>query len=50
MRESSRQFHNKLILVTSHKPLDPMMDIYGSQIFDLKTRVDIWTRMYMIQV
>ena len=48
MRTRSSQCHSNLIFVTSRKPLDHMMDIYGGQAFDLKTRVDIWIRMDMI--
>ena len=50
MREISSKCHSKLILVPYHKPLDPMMDIYDGQNFDLKTRVDIWMRMYVVPV
>ena len=34
----------------SHKPLDPMMDLYNGQTFDLKKRVDIWMRMDVIPI
>ena len=47
---SSSQCHSKLTLVPYHKPLDPIMDLYDGQTFDLKTRVDIWTRMHVISV
>ena len=42
--------YSKLILVPSHKPLDPKMDLYDGQNIDLKTRVDIWMRMDVIPV
>ena len=42
--------YSKLILVPSHKPLDPMIDLYAGQKIDLKTRVDMWVRMDVIQV
>ena len=29
---------------------DPAKDLYDGQIYDLKTRVDIWTRMDMVPV
>ena len=45
---SSSQCHSNLILVPSHKPLDPMMDLYDGHTFDLKTRVDTWMRMDVI--
>ena len=48
MRTSSRQCHSNLILVTYHKPLDTMMDLYYDHTFDLKTRVDVWMRMDVI--
>ena len=41
MRTSYRQCHSNLILVPSHITLDPMMDIYDGNTFDLKTRVYI---------
>ena len=47
LRTSSSQCHSWLILFPHHKPLDPMMDIYDSQNFDLKTRLDIWMSMYV---
>ena len=50
MNKSSRQCHGKLIFVPSHKPLDPMMDLYEGHTFDLKTRVDILMRMDVIPV
>ena len=50
LRKSSNQYHSKLILVPYHKPLDTLMDLYNGQTFELKTRVDIWMRMYVITV
>ena len=50
MRTSSSQCHSKVVLDPSHKPLDPMMDIYDGHTIDLETRVDIWMKMDVIQV
>ena len=47
---SSSQCHNNPVLVPSRKPPDPVKNIYDSQIYDLKTRVDIWTRMDVVPV
>ena len=47
MKRISSQCHSKLILVPSHKPLDPMMYLYDGQTFDLKIMVDIWMRIDM---
>ena len=41
---------SKLILVPSHKPLDPIMDLYDVHNIDLKKRVGIWMRMDVIPV
>ena len=49
-RKISIQCHSKLIMVPYHKPLDPMMDIYGGQTIDLKKRVYIWMRMDVVLV
>ena len=46
----SRQCHNNPVLVPPCKPPDPVKDIYDGQTYDLKTRVDIWTRMYVVPV
>ena len=48
MRTSYIHWHSNLMLVPSHKPLDPMIDLYDGYIFDLKTSVDIWMRMYVV--
>ena len=45
MRTSSSQCHNNPVLVPPRKPPDPMKYIYDGQNYDLKTTVDIWTRM-----
>ena len=45
LRTRFRQCHNKPVLVTPCKPPNPVKDIYDGQTNDLKTRVDIWTRM-----
>ena len=50
LRTSSRQCHNKPVLVLPRKPHDPVKDLYEGQTYDLKTRVDIWTRIYIIPV
>ena len=47
---SSSQCHNNPVLVPSRKPPDPVKDFYEGQIYDLKTRVDIWTRMDVVTV
>ena len=47
---SSSQCHNNPVLVPPRKPPDPVKDIYDGQIYDLKTRVDIWTRMDVVPV
>ena len=45
---SSSQCHNNLVLVLYCKPPDPVKDFYDGQIYDLKTRVDIWMRMDVV--
>ena len=47
---SSSQCHNNPVLVPPRKPPDPVKDLYDDQIYDLKTRVDIWTRMDVVPV
>ena len=47
---SSSQCHNNPVLVPPRKPPDPVKDHYDSQIYDLKKRVDIWTRMDVVPV
>ena len=42
--------YSKMILIPSHEPLDPKMDLYDGQNIDLETRVDIWMRMDVIPV
>ena len=44
------KYHNKPVLVPPCKPPDPVKDLYDGQIYDLKTRVDIWTRMDVVPV
>ena len=46
----SSQCHNNPVLVPPRKPPDPVKDLYDSHIYDLKTRVGIWTRMDMVPV
>ena len=50
LRTSSSQCHNNPVMVPPHKPPDPVKDLYDGQTCDLKTRVDIWTRMYVVPV
>ena len=47
---SSSQCHNKPVLVTPRKPPNPVKDLYDGHIYDLKTRVYIWTRMDVVPV
>ena len=47
---SSSQCHNNQVLVPSRKPPDPVKDIYYGQTYDLKKRVDIWTRIDIVTV
>ena len=50
LRKSSSQCHNKPVLVPPRKPPYPVKGIYDSQTNDLKTRVDIWTRIDIVPV
>ena len=50
LRTSSSQCHNNPVLVPPGKPSDPVKDIYDGQTYDLKTRVDTWTRMDVVPV
>ena len=50
LRKSSRRCHSNILLIPYHKPLDPMMDLYDGQTFDLKITVDILMRMDVIPV
>ena len=50
LRTRSGQCHNNPVLVPPSKPPDPMKDLYDGQIYDLKTRVDILTRMDVVPV
>ena len=50
MRISSSQCHNNPVLVPPRKLLDPVKDLYDGKTYDLKTRVDIWTRMDVVPV
>ena len=49
MRTRYIQCHSNLILVPSHKPLDPMMDLYDGYTFDLKKGY-IWMRIDVVPV
>ena len=48
--EFTSQCHNNPVLVPLHKSTDPMRDIYYSQVFDLKKRVDIWLSINVVPV
>ena len=50
IKTSSSQCHSNPVLAPPHKPPNPVKDIYDSQTYDLKTRVDIWTRMDVVPV
>ena len=50
LRKSSSQCHNNPVLVPPIKLTDTVKYLYYSQTYDLKTRVDIWTRMDVITV
>ena len=50
LNTSSSQCHNDLVLVPPCKPPDHVKNIYDGQIYDLKTRVDIWKRMDVVPV
>ena len=44
----SIQCHNNPVLVPSLKSPDPANDIYDGQTYEMKKRVDIWTKMYVV--
>ena len=44
----SIQCQSNPVLVTPSKPPDPVKDLYDGMTCDLKTRVDIWTRMDVV--
>ena len=48
--KSSIQCHNNPVLVPPRKPPGPVKDLYDGQIYELKTRVDIWTWMDVVPV
>ena len=50
LRTSSSQCHNNPVMVPPRKPPDPATDIYDSQPYDLKKRVDVWTTMDVVPV
>ena len=50
LRTSAIQCHNNPALVPPRKPPDPVKNFYDSKTYDLKTRVDIWTRMVVVPV
>ena len=49
-RTISSQCHNNPVLVTPRKPPDPVKNLYDGPNYDLKTRVNIWTRMEVVPV
>ena len=50
MITSSSQCHNNPVFVPPCKPPDLVKYLYDGQTCDMKTRVDIWTRMDIIPV
>ena len=50
LRTSFSHCHNILVLVPPRKPPEPVKDIYDGQTYDLKTRVDMWTSIYVVPV
>ena len=50
MMTSFNHCHNNPVLVPPRKLPDPVKDLYDGQTYDLKTRVDICTRMDIIPV
>ena len=50
MSTNSSQCQNNPILVPLRKPPDPVNYLYYGHTYDLKTRVDIWTRMDVVPV
>ena len=50
LRTISSQCHNNPVFVPPRKPSDPVKDIYDGQTYDLKTRVDVWTRLDVVPV
>ena len=46
----SSQCHNNPVLVPPCKSTDTVKDLYDGQIYDLKTRMDIWKRMEVVSV
>ena len=50
LRTSSSQCHNNPVLFLPRKPPDPVKNLYDGHTYELKTRVDIWTRMDVVPV
>ena len=50
LRTSSRHCHNNPVLVPPCKAPDYVKNIYDGQTYDMKTRVDIWTKIYIVPV
>ena len=50
LKTRSNQCHNNPVLVPPRKPPDPVKDIYDGQTYDLKIRVNIWTRIDVVPV
>ena len=50
LRTSSSQCYNNPVLLPSRKPPYPVKGFYNGRTYDLKTRVEIWTRMDVVPV
>ena len=50
LRKSFIQCHINTVFAPTSKPSDTMKDIYDGQTYELKTRVDIWTRLDVVPV
>ena len=50
LRTTSIQYHNNPVLVPPRKPPDTVKDLYNGQTYELKTKVDIWTRIDVVPV
>ena len=48
MKIRDRYVCSNPVLVTHREPPNPVRDLYDGQTYDLKRRVDIWTRMDMV--
>ena len=50
LRKSSKQCHNSPVLVPTSKPPDPVKDFNVGHTYDLKTSMNVWTRIYAVPV